>query len=222
MARPHQATARSSAARSSGAHAARSKPCTAPSPLFCSTRRERSTRAQELTEARRVPIAYPPSKRPPSRPSPGLWFDNCHHSIPYHQMTRNRAIHHSSNPARHPCGHSIFGSDYVPIRPLAGIRQETDEADTSGQSQSAVSTAHTAEQSNFPGSGLFGSHPGFGFWLFKVGFAFDFDCRPPSTRGPWQQASLLSGCDDAIINCPSSLPSTTTRTRRGSSEHYPI
>lgn len=112
---------------------------------------------------------------------------------------------------------------FQPRQNLVGIAQRADEADSSGQPATSVHCpiAHAAGQSRaqFPGIWSLALHPGFGFWLFKVGFAFDFDCRPRSSRVQWQTASSPAVTTPLLIARALTLRSHPTR--RGSSEHFP-
>lgn len=127
------------------------------SPQFCSS----SSRSSSRRKKQQAPV--------PREELSEATRASQHHSIPtYHQ---GRVLH----PSISRTGRQGTRVD-IPIRPLASYK--ADEADTSGQ---PVSTAHTAQQSTISRDLVLGPHPGFGFWLFKVGFAFDFDCRPRSS-----------------------------------------
>lgn len=119
-------------------------------------------------------------------------------------ITRTKAARATS-----PCGHSN------PTKNSGGIAQKADEADSSGQPAASAQCpiAHTAAQSRaqFPGIWFLAHHPGFGFWLFKVGFAFDFDCRPRSSRVQWQTASSPAVTTPLLIARALALQSHPTR-----------
>lgn len=128
------------------------------SPQFCSSSSSRSSSSRRKKQQAPVPREELSEATRASQ----------HHSIPTYT---GRVLH----PSISRTGRQGTRVD-IPIRPLAS--HKADEADTSGQ---PVSTAHTAQQSTISRDLVLGPHPGFGFWLFKVGFAFDFDCRPRSS-----------------------------------------
>lgn len=192
-------------------HAAHSNPCTLPSlprsPQFCSKqqaaaagpgkKKHKSTRAQE--GALRGYTTDPQSSFHTSNLT-------SHTSIRTYivHITRTKAAR-----ATNPCGHSN------PTKNSGGIAQRADEADSSGQPAASAHCpiAHTAAQSRaqFPGIRFLAHHPGFGFWLFKVGFAFDFDCRPRSSRVQWQTASSPAVTTPLLIARALALQSHPTR-----------
>lgn len=195
MARTHLATARSSqlAARVGTQHAATRARSAAHSSAAPGGR---STRAQELSEAK-----SPQSAR---LLGPGLSIA----LIPYHQgraLSSHSFIHHAAMAPVWAFQTRPLASDKLMRLIPAGSQQ---------------STAHTAGQSTISRGLVPGPHPGFGFWLFKVGFAFDFDCRPLSSRGrPWQTASSPAVTTPLLIARAVAIHSHPAG--RGSSEHYP-